>query len=106
MFIIDLHGVACPGKLIVPACEPPEHQCVGGIVEYRTHRTYENHEPLYVPDVPASWFLKKLLVHSVGRNSQLGKIIEQVIDKNLDRRHGQERKEICGADNAEHVPEI
>jgi hypothetical protein len=86
--------------------EEVQHEEVRGVVEDRAHGTDENHEPLDVADIPLSGHPAELRVHRVRGDADLGDVIEQIIGKDLDGKHGEERQEVASPHDAEHVAEI
>ena len=76
------------------------------VVEQRADGPDEQHETPDVADVPLPGLLQVLLVDVVGGDRGLRKIVEQVVEQNLDRSHRQERQKGAGAEHAEHVAEV
>ena len=78
----------------------------GEEVKDRTDRSNEHHEITDELDVPALWFLYECSIHVVSRNRHLGKVVEEVVEQDLCRQHGQERQEDKGTGHTEHIPKV
>ena len=57
-------------------------------------------------DVPVRRSAQLLLVDVVGRDRQLARVVEQVVEQDLRRQHRQERQEQRRPGGREHVPEV
>ena len=88
------------------AAEEVEHQEERGVVEDGAHGPDEVHEPPDVADVPFPRHRGELRVHAVGRDPDLGHVVEHVVREDLDGEHGQEGQEEAAAHDAEHVAEV
>ena len=88
------------------AVKEVEHQKESRVIEDGTHRPDEDHEAPDVLDIPLARGLEIFLVDMIRRNANLRCIVKEVVQQNLNRRHGQERQEVASADHAEHVPEV
>ena len=58
------------------------------------------------PHVPGRWPGRCLGVDPIGGDHQLAGVVEQVIEEDLRRQHGQDRQENGRAGRTEHVAEV
>ena len=89
-----------------PGVEGAEHDREGGEVEERADRPEGEHEPSDELDVPVRGAGEQLGVDEVGGDGHLAGVVEEVVEQDLAREHGQERQERGGDRGAEHVPEV
>ena len=81
-------------------------QAEGRDVEDRADRADEDHEASDIAGFPLARLLQVILVHAVPRDRQLGDVVEQVLDQELQRQHRQERQERARHQHAEDVAEV
>jgi hypothetical protein len=93
-------------RRIGPRIKFIEHYGISAVIEYRTDRSYEDHEFENVADVPTARPGNVFRVDVVGWNCRLRKVIEQIIGEYLDRRHREKWQKQAGAEYTEHVAEI
>ena len=86
--------------------EAPQHDAEGDEVEYRADRAEEEHEPADEAHIPPAGGRHLLGIHLVGRDGQLARVIQQVVEQDLRGQHGQEGQEQRRPGGAEHVPEV
>src|SRR5476651_927064 len=87
-------------------CEHVPHQGEGRDVEDRRGRPDPDHETPDVFSVPLAWFAQVFLVHLVPRQGQLGDVVHQVLQQQMDCQHRQERYYRSGYQHREHVAEV
>ena len=75
-------------------------------IEHRADRPDEQHEVADDPHVPSLRPAEEAVVHVVGRNRELGEVVEKVVEEDLRRQHRQERQEHRCRRHAEHVAEV
>ena len=78
----------------------------GQDVKDRGNRTKPGHKAGNRFCFPDSWFLQEVLIHSVKRQGNTGKIVNQVQDDEMDRSHWKERKENTGKEKREDIPKV
>ncbi len=62
-----------------------------------------------IPDqahIPAPRRAKILRVHVIGRNGDLRRVVEKIVEQDLRGEHRQKRQKCGGARHAEHIAEI
>src|ERR1700756_5179263 len=72
----------------------------------RTNGGKENHE---IPDefhIPSSGGTNRVLVNIIGWDCDLCRVIKEVVQQDLRRKHGQKREKHRCACHAEHVAEV
>src|SRR5258708_36159542 len=84
--------------------KPDDLKC--DVIENRADRPNEEHESRQAADLPLARALHVFLVDIVEGNRRLRNIIKQVLDKDLNRQHRQERQEDTRSEYAEHVSKI
>src|SRR6476660_2091987 len=60
----------------------------------------------YDCQVPVTWTGNHRMVDTIHRDCRFGKVVEQVVQKNLDGQHWQERQKQDAARHGEHVAQI
>src|SRR5579862_4462847 len=90
--------------IVAPEVKP--HQAIRGVIEDGTDGTDKNDELCYISHVPRFRFDDLARTDVVGRNRHLGKVVEQIVGKDLDGQHRHEWKPGACTDHAEHVAEV
>lgn len=92
-----LHALTAEGE--------PHHQ-ISDDVEDGTDGTDENHEAAQVGGIPFPGFPEVFRIHPVEGDGGLRNIIQQVLNQQMNGKHGQEGQESTGCHDTEHVAEI
>ena len=82
------------------------HQDKGSDVEDGRGRANPDHEAANILGIPFAGLAQKVLVHAVPGQSQLGDIVEQVLNQQVNGQHGQEGDEGTGHQNREHIAKV
>ena len=75
-------------------------------VEQGTDRTKDQHEVADEINIPTPGLLHGVFIDIIGRQGDLGKVRQEVVQQNLNRRHRQKRHKQRGERHAEHIAEI
>ena len=75
-------------------------------VKHGTDNTEDHHKSPEKREIPVLGALNEHLVNTVCWKGNLGKVIDKVVEKDLNRQHREERQENGGGSHGKHVPEI
>src|SRR5207245_2441590 len=78
----------------------------GQVVEQGTERPQYQHAAADIPEIPAARLLQVGSVDLVAGQRGLRHVVQQIIEQDLQRCHGQERQHQAGAQYAEHIAHI
>ena len=88
------------------SAEHKPHQRKGRHVKNGRGRANPDHKAADVSCIPLARFAQELFVRFVPRQRELGDVVHQVLQQQLDREHRQERNERAGHQYREHVAEV
>src|SRR5439155_8710179 len=84
----------------------PEQNIKGEEIVERTNRPDGQHKIANQAYVPALGLVQKTVIDAVGRDGDLGQVVEQIVQQDLGRQHGQEAEEGGSGCHAQHVPKV
>jgi len=86
--------------------EDPQHNEEGQEVEDRADRPDEDHKITNQFDIPVLRLFDVAGIHVIGWNGHLREIVEEVVEQNLRRQHGEEGQEDIRPRHTEHIAEV
>ncbi len=86
--------------------EDPQQDEKSQKIEDRTDRANEHHEVANEADVPALRLLDETRINIIIGNGHLRQVVEEVVEQDLHRQHGQKGQEDEGSRHAEYIAEI
>ena len=95
-----------PVEQALVGVEDAEHDGEGEEVVDRGERPDHQHVAPDEGDVPALGLQRVGGVHAVRRDRHLGEVVEEVVEQDLQRQHGQEGQEERRRGHAQHVAEV
>lgn len=75
-------------------------------VEQGTHGAECQHVLFDVIKIPSSRFFDPIIIYAIRREGDLREIVQQVVEQDLNRQHGEKGEEKDGAEHAKHVSEV